>query len=107
MIEEKKGQVVVADVASGVSDTEILMASYIEDNTSQSKNWIFYSGSKVHVCFQKELFNSLNAKVEGIVKMVEARLARSSALGQSRLQKEMGQCVFWKQSGMSRRHGTI
>jgi len=34
---KKKGQVIEADVASGVSDTEILMASYVEDNTSQGK----------------------------------------------------------------------
>ena len=46
------------------------MASY-EDNTSQDKGWIFDSGSTVHVCFQKELFNSLVAKEEWIVKMVD------------------------------------
>ena len=45
----------------------ILMASY-EDNTSQGKSWIFDSGSTVHVCFQKELFNnSLITKKEWIV----------------------------------------
>ena len=47
------------------------MASY-KDNISQGKVWIFDSGSTVHVCFQKELFdNSLVAKEEGIVKMVD------------------------------------
>ena len=46
------------------------MTSY-EDNTSQGKNWIFDSGSTVHVCSQKELFNSLLAKEEGIVKMMD------------------------------------
>ena len=45
------------------------MASY-EDNTSQGKNWIFDSGRTIHVCSQKELFNSLVAKEEGTVKMV-------------------------------------
>ena len=38
-----------ADVASGVEDIEILMASY-EDNTSQGKDWIFDSGSTIYVC---------------------------------------------------------
>jgi len=48
------------------------MASYIEDNTSQSKHWIFDSGSIVNVCSQKELFNnSLVAKEEGAVIMVD------------------------------------
>jgi len=38
----------------------------------QGKYWIFDSGSTVHVCFQKELFNNfLVAKEEGIVKMVD------------------------------------
>ena len=36
-----------------------------------------------------------------------AQLARSSTLGQSRLQEEMGQCVLWRQSGMSRRYGIV
>jgi len=49
---KKKGQVAEADVASGVEDTEILMASY-EDNSSQSKGWIFDSGNTVHICSQK------------------------------------------------------
>jgi len=44
------------------------MASYIEDNTSQSKGWIFDSGSTVHVCSQKELLHSLVAKKNEIVK---------------------------------------
>ena len=50
---KKKGQAAEADVASGVEDTEVLMTSYIENNTSQDKGWIFNSGSTVHVCFQK------------------------------------------------------
>ena len=54
---------------SGV-DSEVLIASY-EDNTSQDKGCIFDLGSTVHVCPQKEMFNSLIAKKEGIVKMVD------------------------------------
>jgi len=38
---KKKGQ--AADVASGVKYTEVLIASYVEDNTSQGKGWIFDS----------------------------------------------------------------
>jgi len=34
---KKKGQAAEADVASSVEDTEVLMASYVEDNTSQGK----------------------------------------------------------------------
>jgi len=80
---------VEADVASGVEDTEILTTSY-EDNTSQGKDWIFDSGSTVHVCSQKELFNnSLNAKEEGNIKMVDGSACEVRALGQLRLQEEM------------------
>ena len=60
------------DIAEGVSDTNMLMTFYIEDNTSQDKSWIFDSYSTVHVCPHKELFNnSLVAKKEGIVKIVD------------------------------------
>ena len=55
---------------SGLEKAEVLMASN-KDNTSQGKGWIFDSGSTVHVCSQKELFNSLVVKEEGIVKMVD------------------------------------
>ena len=41
------------------------MASYVEDNTSQGKGWIFDSGSAVHVCSHKKMFNSLIVKEEG------------------------------------------
>ena len=47
------------------------MTSYIEENTSQGKSWIFDSGSTIHVRSQKELFNSLVEKEEAIVKMVD------------------------------------
>ena len=68
---KKKGQAAEAGVAlSGLEEIEVLMA-FNEDNTSEGKSWIFDSGSTVHVCSQKELFNSLVAKEEGIVKMVD------------------------------------
>ena len=68
---EKKEARSETDVAlSGVEDTQVLMASY-ENNTSQGKSWIFDSGNTVHLCSQKELFNSLVAKEEVIVKMVD------------------------------------
>jgi len=47
------------------------MASYVEDNTSPGEGWIFDSGSTIHVCSQKVLFNSLVAKEEGTLKMVD------------------------------------
>ena len=56
---------------SGV-DTKVLMTSYVEYYTSQSKGWIFDFGSMVHVYFHKEMFNSLVAKEEGTVKMVDS-----------------------------------
>ena len=60
------------DVAtSGVLYTEVLMDSYIEENTSQGKSWIFDSASTVHLCSQKELFNFLVTKEEGTFKMVD------------------------------------
>ena len=57
-------------VARDVEDSEVLMISYVEDNTSQGKGWIFDSGSTVHVCSQKELFNSLVAKKIQTAKMI-------------------------------------
>ena len=65
------GHAAEAGVAlSGLEKIEVLMASY-EDNTSHDKSWIFDLGSSVHVCSQKELFNSLFAKEDGIIKMVD------------------------------------
>ena len=55
---------------SGLKETEVLMASD-EDNTSQCEGLIFDLGSTVHVCSQKQVFNFLIAKEEGIVKMVD------------------------------------
>ena len=65
----KKGQVAEADIARGVN-IEVLMTSYVEDNTSQGKRWIFDSASTINVCSQKELLNSLVTKKEGTVKLV-------------------------------------
>ena len=56
------------------------MASY-EDNTSQGKSWIFDSDSTVHVCPQKELFNSLVAKKEETVKMVDGSVCKVIGTG--------------------------
>jgi len=61
---------VKANVAMNGVDTEVLMTSYIEDNTFQGKSWIFNSGSIVHICSHKERFNSLVAKEKETVKMV-------------------------------------
>ena len=65
MIEEE-GASEEADIAlSGLEETKVLMA-FNEDNTSQSKGWIFESGSTVHVCSQKELCNSLVQRRKGL-----------------------------------------
>jgi len=55
---------------SGI-DTEVLMTSYVEDNTSQGKNWIFDSSSVVHVHSHKEMFNSFIVKKKRTVKMMD------------------------------------
>ena len=62
-------------------DTEILMAAYVEDNTSQGKGWISDSDSKVHVCFHKETFNSLALKEEGTVKMIDGLVCEVISTG--------------------------
>ena len=91
---KKKGQSSEADVASGVKDAEVLMTSYIEHNTSHSKSWIFDLGSTIHVCPKKSCSTPWLQKRKGLSRWGMARLAKSSALGQSRLQKEMGHCVL-------------
>jgi len=75
--------------------------------TSQSNGWIFDLGNTVHACSQKELFNSLVAKEERVVIMVDGPAWEVIDTGQSKLQKEMGRCMLWRRSGMSRRHDTI
>ena len=61
------------DIAmSGVKDAEVLMASYVEDNTSHDKSSIFDSGNTVHIRSHKELFNNfLVAKEDGVVIMMD------------------------------------
>ena len=44
--------------------------TFYEEYTSQDKSWIFDSGSTVLVCSHKQMFNSLVAKEEGIIKIV-------------------------------------
>jgi len=103
----KKGQAAEADVAlSGVEDTEVLMASY-ENNTSQGKGWMFDSGSTVHVCSQKELFNFLVAKEQGTIKMVDDSACEVIGTGTVKVKKEIGRCMLWRRSGMSQRHTII
>ena len=76
--------------ANSVEDTKILMASY-EDNTSQGKSWIFDSGSTVHECSQKELLNnSLVAKEEGIVKMVDGSACKVIGTGTVKVTRRDG-----------------
>jgi len=45
------------------------------------KSWIFDSSSTVHVCSQKELFNSLVAKEKGIVKIVDSSVCEIIGTG--------------------------
>ena len=91
---KKKGQAAEADITlSGVEDTEVLIVFY-EDNTSQDKSWIFDSDSTVHVCFQKELFNSLVAKEEIVVKMVDGSTCEGIGTGIVKITERMGQCVL-------------
>ena len=96
-----------ANVAMNGVDTEVLMTSYIEDNTSKGKSWIFDSGNTI-MYVPKRVVQLLDYK-EGrdCQKWWMARLARLSALRQSMLQKKMGQCVLWRRSEMSLRHSTI
>jgi len=68
---EKKGQTMEVDVTMSSVDIEILMASYVEENTSQGEGRIFDFSSTVHVYFYKEIFSSLVAMEEGTVKMVD------------------------------------
>jgi len=58
-----------------------------EDNTSQGKDWIFDSGSTVHVCSQKEMFNSLVTKEEGIAKMMDGSACEVIGTGTAKVTK--------------------
>ena len=55
----------------------------------------------------KNMFNSLVAKEEWTVKMVDGSACEVIGTGKLRLQEEMGQYMLWRLSGMSRRHGAI
>ena len=77
----KKEQAVATNIVISGVNTEVLMTSYVEDNTSQGKDWIFDSDSKVHVCFHKETFNSLALKEEGIVKMIDGLVCKVISTG--------------------------
>ena len=57
---KKKGQNAKAGVAESVSDTNVLTTSI--DHTSTDKCCILDSGSAVHVCSHKDMFNSLVSK---------------------------------------------
>ena len=70
MVEEEKENC-GSCVAMSSIDTKVLMASYVEDNTSQGKCRIFDSDSVIHVYSHKYVFNSLVAKEEGIMKLVD------------------------------------
>jgi hypothetical protein len=41
---------------SGI-ETEVFATSIVEDNTSQGKDGILDSGSVVHICSHKKMFN--------------------------------------------------
>jgi len=71
-------------------DTKVLMSFYVEGNTSQGKNWIFDFGSTIHVCSQKEMFNSLVSKEEEIVKMVNHSAYKIIGTGTVKLIKRDG-----------------
>jgi len=70
------------------------MASYIEDNTFQSKGWIFDSGSTVNVCSYKEMFNSSVAKEEETVKMADGSACEVISTGTVNVTSEMGRCML-------------
>ena len=102
-----KGQAAKADIVfSSVKDTEVLMASY-EDNTSQGNRWIFDSGSTVHVCSQKKLFNSLATKEEEIVKMVDGSACKVIGTGTVKVTERDETVRALEAVRYVPRHGTI
>ena len=60
------------------------MASYVENNTSHGKSYIFDFGSTVHVYSHEEMFNSLVAKEDGTVKMVDGSACEIIGTGTER-----------------------
>jgi len=77
-----------------------------EDSTSQSKGWIFDSGSTVHVCSPKELFNSLVAKEEEIVKMVDGSTCEVIDTGTVKITERDGTMHALEAVWYVRRHAT-
>ena len=71
-----------ADVVTSGVDNEVLVTSSVEDNTSQGQGWIFDYGSMVHVCSHKKMFNSLVAKEQGTIKMVDSSAFEVIGTGQ-------------------------
>jgi len=55
---KKNGQVAEADVTMSDIDNKVLITFYVEDNTSQSKGWIFNFDSTVHICSHKDMLTS-------------------------------------------------
>ena len=78
-----------------------------EDNTSQGKGWIFDSGSTVHVCSQKELINSLVAKEEGIVNMVDGSACEVIGTGTVKIIERDGTVHALEMVRYVPRHGII
>ena len=74
-------------------NTKVVMASYVEDNTSQGEGWIFDSSSKVHVCSHKEMFNSLVVKEEGTIKTVNGSACEVDTEAVM-LHTKKGQCML-------------
>ena len=83
------------------------MTSYVEDNTSQGKNQRFDLSSTVHIYFQKELFNSLVAKEEGTIKMVDGSTCEVIDTGTVKVTERDGTVRALERSGMSQRHATF
>ena len=76
------------------------MASY-ECNTSQDKCWIFDSGSTVHVCSQKKLFNSLVVTEEETAKMMDDSACKVIGTGTVNVTERDGTCMLWRWFGIS------
>ena len=70
-----------ADVVMSGVDTKVLMVSYIEDNISQGKYWIFDFGSMIHVSFHKKMFNSFVVKKKETVKIVDGSACEVTGTG--------------------------
>ena len=98
---KKKGQAWKVSVAlNSLEETEVLMASN-KDNNFQGKGWLFDSGSTVHIYSQKELFNSLVAKEEGIVKMVNGSACKVIGTGIVKITERDGMVHTLEVVGMS------